>query len=53
MGWYDPEFGSVWWLCRSGVWRYWVFGNGDKVQYVRLCGQVLCGAADKLKGGED
>ena len=55
MGWCDPEFGSVWGLCHcgGGVWRCGVFDNGDKVQFVKLFGQVLCGEADKLKGGED
>jgi len=30
-----------------------VFDNGDKVQFVKLFGQVLCGEADKLRGGEN
>ena len=47
------QFGGCVILGGGGVYRYWVFGNGDKVQYVRLFGQVLCGEADKLKGGGD
>jgi hypothetical protein len=64
----ELEIGGVWggvvcsgvWvslgLCHcggGGVLRCGVFGNRDKVQFVKLFGQVLCGGADKLRGEEN
>jgi len=40
-------------IVGGSLWRYGVFDSGAKVQFVKLFRQVLCGEADKLRGGED
>ena len=53
MGWgCYPEDGSVGGCVIVGGRGAGVFNNGNKVQFVKLLGQVLCGESDKLKGGE-
>ena len=42
----ELEIGAVWGcviMVGGSVYRCGVFGNGDKVQFVELFGQVLCG----------